>query len=87
MTEWRVFAAFVVEYLGMPVEAMPLYAEDSKWSRKAARVCRFVLEVGDFGHKQRRDFRGMGYWWRKFVSVGRRLGDYIHIFYLFSNIP
>jgi hypothetical protein len=28
MTEWKAFAAFAVEYLGMPVEVMPLFDED-----------------------------------------------------------
>ena len=85
MTEWRTFAAFAVEYLGMPVEAMPLYASERRWSRKAERVCRFVLEVGNFGHKQRRDFSGMSYWWRKFVSFWGRLSDMLRHFVLFPK--
>ena len=35
MSEWRAFAAVAVNYLGMPVEAMPLYSADSKWGKKA----------------------------------------------------
>lgn len=29
--EWRAFAALAVEYLGMPVEAMPLYSPSARW--------------------------------------------------------
>ena len=35
MTEWESFAALAVDYLGMPVEAMPFYYDSHKWSRKA----------------------------------------------------
>ena len=48
--QWKGFGAFAVDYLGMPVEAMPLYSAEKKWSRKADKICAFVLEVGNFGH-------------------------------------
>ena len=83
MSEWKAFAAYAVEYLGMPAEAMPLYAEDSKWSRKAARINAFVLEVGNFGHKQRRNYGGMSYLKRKFVSFWGRLSDMLRHFRIF----
>ena len=53
MTEWKSFAALAVDYLGMPVEAIPLYSDDKKWSRKADKVMDFILETGNFGHNQR----------------------------------
>ena len=52
MNEWRAFAAFAVDWLGMPVEAMPLYSPDKRWSHKAERILEFVLETGNFGHKR-----------------------------------
>lgn len=52
MSEWRAFAALAVDWLGMPVEAMPLYSQDKKWSRKAERIIAFVLECGNFGHNR-----------------------------------
>lgn len=52
MTEWKAFAALAVDYLGMPIEAMPFYSDDKKWKRKAARVMEFVLETGNFGHNR-----------------------------------
>lgn len=48
--QWKGFGAFAVDYLGMPSEAMPLYSPAKKWSRKADKICAFVLEVGNFGH-------------------------------------
>lgn len=58
MSEWRAFAALAVDWLGIPVEAMPLYSPDKKWSRKAKRILAFVLECGNFGHN--RQNRGGG---------------------------
>ncbi len=83
MTEWRVFAAFAVKWLGMPVEAMPLYSADSKWGNKADKVGAFVMRVGNFGHKQRRDFRGQAYLVRKFRSFWGRLSDMLRHFSIF----
>lgn len=50
MTEWKAFGAFAVEYLGMPVEAMPFY--DSRFKIKGSRIMEFVLETGNMGHNR-----------------------------------
>ena len=52
MSEWKTFAALAVEWLGMPVEALPLYSSERKWSRKARKVMAIVLETGNFGHNR-----------------------------------
>ena len=52
MSEWKVFAALAVDWLGMPIEAMPMYLGDKKWSKKAERIIDFVLECGNFGHNR-----------------------------------
>ena len=52
MSEWKAFAALAVEWLGMPIDAMPLYSSDEKWSSKAERIVEFVLECGNFGHNR-----------------------------------
>lgn len=83
MSEWKAFAAYAVEYLGMSAEAMPLLGEEARWSRKAVRINAFVLEVGNFGHKQRRDYGGMSYLRRKFVSFWGRLSDMLRHFRIF----
>ena len=89
MSEWKAFAAFAVKWLGMPVEAMPLFEDDDAHNvnldKKADKICKFVLEVGNFGHKQRRDYSGMGYLRRKFVSEWGRLSDMLRHFQLFPK--
>lgn len=78
LTEWKAFAALVVEHLGMPEEAMPLYDSADKWKRKANRILDFILISGNFGHN-----RDSSYWTkypyliRKAFSMKRRVGDLI----------
>lgn len=84
MTEWKVFAALAVDYLGMPVEAMQLYSDDKKWSRKAGNVMDFVLETGNFGHN--RDFsyqKKYSYIIYKIISFWKHLKDGVFFFSLF----
>lgn len=45
-SEWKAFAAVAVDYLGMPSEAMPLYDNNKKWSKKAKKVMVFFLKGG-----------------------------------------
>lgn len=79
MTEWKAFAAFSVEYLGMPFEAMPLYNENDKQNKKlkrqAEKIKGFILEVGNFGYNQKRDYSRMKYLTRKIKSSFGRLSD------------
>ena len=56
MSECRVFAALAVNYLGMPVEAMPLYSPLSKWKRKASKVLPLILNSGNFGNKRDKSY-------------------------------
>ena len=89
MSEWKAFAAFAVKWLGMPAEAMHLFEDNDNHNanleKKADKICKFVLEVGNFGHKQRRDYSGMSYMRRKFVSVWGRLSDMLRHFQLFPK--
>lgn len=56
LTEWMTFGSVVVDYLGMPPGAMPLYSDSNKWKKKAHRVIAFVLETGNFGHNRDRSY-------------------------------
>lgn len=85
MTEWKAFGVFAVEYLGMPVDAMPFYSDGARWKKKSLRICAFVLEVGNFGHKQRRNYDGMAYFVRKFISFWGRLRDILRHFMIFPK--
>ena len=86
MSEWKVFGAFAVEYLRMPLEAMPLLNENDdsagssqvneKLRRKAERICSFVMEVGNFGHNRDTSYYSKyPFLVRKAISMGWRIGD------------
>lgn len=76
MSEWKAFGAYAVEFLGMPVEALPLYSADAKWKRKVARICSFIMEVGNFGHNRDTNYYGKyPFLIRKIISMGWRIGD------------
>lgn len=76
MTIWKGFAAFAVDWLGMPVEAMPFYSSGDKWSRKAERIKVFVLEVGNFGHNRDMSYyNSKSFLVRKTLSLKQRIGD------------
>lgn len=82
MTEWQVFGALTVEYLGMPVEAMPFY--DSRFTVKGERVLERILKSGNFGHNNdlsyRAKYSGMKY---KIVALWRRLVDFVGLSQIF----
>ena len=76
MSEWRSFATLAVEYLGMPVDAMPFYSNSLKWKKKADRIMEFILKSGNMGHnRDMSHFSNYPYLIRKCVSMGRRIGD------------
>lgn len=86
MTEWRAFAAFAVDYLGMPVEAMPLYKSEKRWSRKAKLINSYVLEVGNFGHNRDNSFyEKYPYFVYKLISLCRHIGDFIRHLMIFPR--
>lgn len=47
-SEWKAFAAFAVDYIEIPVEAIPLYSKAEKWSRKAEKIVDFILKGGEW---------------------------------------
>ena len=76
-SEWKAFAALAVQDLGMPAEAMPFYDPAARWKRKATRIRRFILRVGNFGHNRDMSYyRKYPYLVRKTISLGRRLADF-----------
>ena len=82
MSEWRAFGAYAVSYLGMPKEAMPLFNVNddlnANLKRKADRISRFILEVGNFGHNRDTSYYGKyPFLVRKAISLSRRLQDLV----------
>lgn len=84
MSEWKVFGIFAVEYLGMPMDAMPFLndinnSEFKILKKKADRICRYVMEVGNFGHNRDMSyFTKYHYFVRKAISFAKRTGNLIH---------
>lgn len=52
ISEWQVFANLAVCWLGMPLEAMPLYSNSKSINRRAKRVLDYIIETGNFGHNK-----------------------------------
>ena len=42
MSEWKAFAALAIDYLGMPIDAMPMY--DSRFTFHGSRVLKHILK-------------------------------------------
>jgi len=84
--EWKAFAAFAVGYLGMPVEAMPLYEETEKYRRKAFKICDLVIETGNFGHNKDESYRAkVGRVKSFFITFWRRLKEFVRLTSIFPN--
>lgn len=81
MSEWKAFGTFSVNYLGMPIEAMPFLNvnECTSLKKKADRICRFIMEVGNFGHNRDTSYYGKyPFVVRKAISAWRRTKDLFH---------
>lgn len=84
MTEWKAFSAFAVDYLGMPMEAMPFYDSSVRWKRKAHRISHFILRVGNFGHNRDNSiYTRYPYLIHKAISFGRHVGDFFEQLLIF----
>lgn len=84
MSEWKAFGALAVEYLGMPMEAMPFYSSDTKWKTKAGKVMKFVLETGNFGHNRDYSFyKKYPYLVYKAISLWKHIQDFGRYFVIF----
>ena len=78
MSEWKAFASFAVDSLGMPVETMPFYDPAPKWIRKASKIQTFILRVGNFGQNRNMSYyEKYPYFIRKGISFWRRCGDLV----------
>ena len=86
MPEWKGFAALAVGYLGMPVDAMPLYSVAPKYRRKADRICRLILQTGNLGHNIDQSYRtkypGLV---AKAITFFRRLGEFARLTVIFPE--
>lgn len=78
MSEWKAFGALAIEYLGFPKDSMPILNVDlnAKLKKKADKICKFILEVGNFGHNRDNSyFQKHSYFVQKCISAWRRVKD------------
>ncbi len=86
MSEWKVFGVLAVDFLGMPVESMPLYSSSIKWKHKADRVLDNIIETGNFGHnKVNRYFEIKSLLGRKSYSFWMHTSDGIKHLFIFPK--
>ena len=86
LSEWKAFAALAVEYLKMPVDAMPFYAPDSRWRRKASSLMSIILETGNFGHNRDASYyHERSFLVRKAISFWRYTCDSVRHFLIFPK--
>lgn len=84
LSEWKAFAALSVEYLGLPVNAMPLYSSNRKWSKKAKSILDNIMTSGNFGHNRDRSYEyKYPYLIRKTISFCYHSYDSLKHFFLF----
>lgn len=82
ITEWKAFGSFAFNYLGYPCELMPFY--DSSYKKKADRLARYILRVGNFGHNLDRSYiKKYPYPIRKTISFCRQITDFLQHMRLF----
>ncbi len=78
------FSALAVEWLRMPVEAMPFYSSSALIRWKVRRILSFVLETGNFGHNRDVSYqRRYPYVIRKAISLWRHTWDVLRQLFIF----
>lgn len=84
MSEWMAFGVLAVEYLGMPLEAVPLLDEydnaniNHRLKRKAEKILKYVMEVGNFGHNRNLTYKNeKPFLVRMLISLRYRTSDFI----------
>lgn len=88
-TEWKAFAAFAVDYIGMPDKAIPFYSDTRLFHRKSSKISTLILETGSFGHNKDESYRSH---YPKLIEHAitfcRRLSEFIRLSTIFpKNAP
>lgn len=77
VTEWNAFAAFAVNMLCMPKEAMPFYSPSPKHNRKSNQICNYIMKVGNFGHNRDLNYKkNAPFMKRMVISFSLRTSDF-----------
>ena len=88
-TEWKAFAAFAVDYLGMAEDAMPFYDKSNKYRNKADRIAKLIIETGSFGSNKDYSYKQNGTKWKVNVQTFiTRMGEFRRLTTVFPmNAP
>ncbi len=89
MKEWKVFGAFAVEYIGMPVNAMPFYIDSDVNKRKIRKLAETIIETGHIRATSDDSYRiSSSKVARNITTFWRRLKDFKRVGQLFPcNTP
>lgn len=82
LSEWKAFGCVLVNILGLPRDAMPLY--DDAYSKKAQKIFDYILESGNFGqNKDYSFFTKYPALIRKMITLWRQTKDSIRLMRIF----
>ena len=77
ISEWEVFAALAVDYLGCPSSAMPFYRDSSAIRRRAARALEVIFKTGSTDDSYKKEAPAFK---RKLITIWRQfLGTFTFI--------
>lgn len=86
LQEWKCFGELAVDYLGMPLEAVPFLEVNECYHRRTQRVMKRVLTTGNMGHNI-----DMSYRWNHskvvglIITFGRRLKEFMELTLIFPH--
>ena len=88
-TEWRAFAAFAADYIGMSGKAIPFYSDTRFFHRKSRKISALILETGSFGHNKDESYRSLyPAFIEHAITFCRRLSEFIRLSTIFpKNAP
>lgn len=76
VSEWKAFSVIAVDYLGMPIDAMPLYDSSMRWRNKADKIILIILKTGNLGHNNDESYRiKYPFFIQKLVSMWRYIKE------------
>lgn len=84
MTEWRVFGVFAIDFLGMPIEAMPFIDKQSKYVKRANKIACLIIKTGSFGSNNDSSYRQNSKKWKgNLITFYKRMGEFSKIAKIF----
>jgi len=84
--EWKAFTTFMIDYLGMPIGAVPFNEYENKYHRKAKKIRDLIIETGSFGLNKDESYRTKNpKVFANVITFFRRAGEYSRIATIFPR--